>query len=103
MIGSIRSEWRKLRRRPAYLVGTAVVVAVTILVYVVNYWQFTWPSAASAAQAALDKQTLYPADFVLNVIGASFPLGAALAIVLGALSTGAEYGWGTMKTLLTQG
>jgi len=102
MIGSIKSEWRKLRQRPAYLVGTALVVAVTVLVYSVNYYQFTWPSAANAGQAALNKQALYPADFVLNVIGASFPLGAALAIVLGALTSGAEYGWGTLKTLLTQ-
>jgi ABC-type transport system involved in multi-copper enzyme maturation permease subunit len=102
MIGSVKSEWRKLRQRPAYLVGTALVVAVTVLVYAVNYYQFTWPSAASAAQAAVNKPTLYPAYFVLNVIGASFPLGAAMAIVLGALTSGAEYGWGTLKTLLTQ-
>jgi ABC-type transport system involved in multi-copper enzyme maturation permease subunit len=102
MIGSITSEWRKLRQRPAYLVGAALVVGIMVLVYSVNYYQFTWPSAANAAQAAINKQTLYPADFVLNVINASFPLGAALAIVLGALTSGAEYGWGTLKTLLTQ-
>lgn len=102
MIGSINAEWRKLRQRPAYLAATALVVAVTVLVYAVDYWQFTWPSAAGAAQAALNKQTLYPLNFVLNVISASFPLGAALAIVLGAVSTGAEYGWGTLKTILTQ-
>jgi ABC-2 type transport system permease protein len=103
MIGSITSEWRKLRQRPAYLVGTGIVIAITVLVYAVNYYQFTWPSAANATQAALNKTTLYPADFVLNVIGASFPLGAALAIVLGALTSGSEYGWGTLKTVFTQG
>jgi ABC-type transport system involved in multi-copper enzyme maturation permease subunit len=103
MIGSIRAEWRKLRRRPAYLVGSVLVVAACVLVYAVNYLQFTHPAAGGEAQAALNRQTLYPADLVLNVIGASFPLGAVLAIVLGALASGSEYGWGTLKTLLTQG
>ena len=102
MMGIIKAEWRKLRQRPAYIVGAALVVAVCALVYGVNYFQFTHPAVAGQAHAALDRQTLYPADFVLNVIGASFPLGAALAIVLGALASGAEYGWGTLKTVLTQ-
>jgi ABC-2 type transport system permease protein len=35
-------------------------------------------------------------------MGAGFPLGAAMAIVLGALIAGSEYSWGTMKTVLTQ-
>lgn len=101
MIGSIKAELRKLRRRPAYLIATGIAVAVVVVVYSLNYAQATW-SAAPAVQRALDKLALYPAAFVLNVIGAAFPLGAALAVVLGALASGAEYSWGTLKTVLTQ-
>jgi ABC-type transport system involved in multi-copper enzyme maturation permease subunit len=35
-------------------------------------------------------------------MGAGFPIGAAIAIVLGALFAGSEYSWGTLKTMLTQ-
>src|SRR5260370_41678727 len=35
-------------------------------------------------------------------MGAAFPVGAAIAIVLGALFAGSEFGWGTMKTMFTQ-
>jgi len=43
-----------------------------------------------------------PAQLVTNTIG-GFPVFAgALALVLGALMFGGEYGWGTIKTLFTQ-
>src|SRR5258708_29445718 len=35
-------------------------------------------------------------------MGAGFPIGAAIAIVLGALIAGSEYSWGTLKTVFTQ-
>ena len=43
-----------------------------------------------------------PDQLVINTIG-GFPVFAgALALVLGALMFGGEYGWGTVKTILTQ-
>jgi ABC-2 type transport system permease protein len=45
---------------------------------------------------------LLPQNLVPNLIG-SFPFyGGALVLVLGALSFGSEFGWGTLKTLFTQ-
>src|SRR5260370_2325488 len=35
-------------------------------------------------------------------MGAALPVGAAIAIVLGALFAGSEFGWGTMKTMSPQ-
>src|SRR6202035_4201796 len=56
----------------------------------------------AGADRAISLLTLYPDQFVNNIMGAGFPLGAAMAPVLGALVAGSEYSWGTLKTTLTQ-
>ena len=100
MIAGIKAEWRKNRFRPAFLVGAGLIAAITVLVYSANWYQATHPGTADHPISIL---TLYPDQFVNNVMGAGFPLGAAMAIVLGALLAGSEYSWGTLKTLFTQG
>lgn len=100
MIAVIKSEWRKNRFRPAFLVSSGIIAAITVLLYGVSWYQALNPGAARQPVSLL---TLYPDQFVNNVMGAGFPLGAAIAIVLGALIAGSEYSWGTMKTSLTQG
>ena len=101
MIATIKAEWRKNRFRPAFLVSSGIIAAITVLVYGVNWYQALNPAAGDRQPVSL--LTLYPDQFVNNVMGAGFPLGAAMAIVLGALIAGSEYSWGTMKTTLTQG
>jgi ABC-2 type transport system permease protein len=101
MIATIRAEWRKNRFRPAFLVSSGIIAAITVLVYTVNWYLALHPSAGDRQPVSL--LTLYPDQFVNNVMGAGFPLGAAMAIVLGALIAGSEYSWGTLKTTLTQG
>ena len=103
MIGIINAEWRKLARRPANLVAIGGLLAVVALIYSVGYIEYTWPAASQAARAALLKQGLYPGGLVKNLMNGVMPLGAAMTLVLGALATGSEYGWGTLKTVLTQG
>lgn len=45
---------------------------------------------------------LIPGEFVSNTIS-GFPFyGGAIALMLGVLSIGSEFGWGTFKTLFTQ-
>src|SRR5215467_8815899 len=100
MIATIKSEIRKTVRRPALLIGTGLVAAVVVLVYGVLWYQAGHPSSA---EHPVSLATLYPENFVTNVMGAGYPLGAALMIVLGALIAGSEYSWGTMKTMFTQG
>jgi ABC-2 type transport system permease protein len=100
MIATIKAEWRKNRFRPAFLIGSGLIGAITVLVYSVNWYQATHPGNSDVPVSML---TLYPDKFVNNVLGAGFPLGAAMAIVLGALIAGSEYSWGTLKTVLTQG
>jgi ABC-type transport system involved in multi-copper enzyme maturation permease subunit len=100
MIATIKAEWRKTRVRPAFLVSSGLLAALTLLSYGANWYLATNPGTTRRAVVSI--LTLYPDQLVNNVIGAGFPIGAAIAIVLGALYAGAEYSWGTMKTLLTQ-
>ena len=100
MIATIKAEWRKNRFRPALLVGSGLVAGITVLVYSSNWYLATHPNAA---ERAVSIASLYPGQFVNNVMGAAFPVGAAIAIVLGAVLAGSEYSWGTLKTVFTQG
>jgi ABC-type transport system involved in multi-copper enzyme maturation permease subunit len=101
MIATIKAEWRKNRFRPAFLVSSAVIAAITLLAYGVRWYQALNPVVGDRHPLSL--LTLYPDQFVNSVMGAAFPIGAAIAIVLGALIAGSEYSWATMKTTLTQG
>ena len=101
MIATIKSEWRKNRFRPAFLVSSGIIAAITVLAYGVNWYQALHPQAGDRFPVTLS--ALYPDMFVNNVIGAGFPVGGAIAIVLGALIAGSDYSWGTLKTVFTQG
>lgn len=100
MIATIKAEWRKNRFRPAFLVAAGLIAGITVLVFSTNWYQATHPSTA---ERAVSIALLYPDQFVNDVMGAGFPLGAAMAIVLGAILAGTEYSWGTLKTVFTQG
>src|SRR5206468_4060990 len=103
MIATIKAEWRKSRLRPGFLIGAGVIAGIAILVYAANWYLALHPLATRGGERPIvSLATLYPDQFVNNVMGAAFPIGAAVAIVLGALFAGSEYGWGTVKTMFTQ-
>jgi ABC-2 type transport system permease protein len=99
MIATIRAEWRKSRFRPAFLIGTGLLGAIIVLAYGVNWYLAHNPGSA---ERPVSIASLYPDQFAVTVLGAGFPLGAALAIVVGAIFVGSEFGWGTLKTMYTQ-
>src|SRR5712692_9226122 len=101
MIATIKSEWRKLRFRPAFFVSSGLIAGITLLVYSLNWYQALHPGARDRG-GLVSILTLYPDQFVNAVMGAAFPVGAAIAIVLGALFAGSEFGWGALKTMFTQ-
>jgi ABC-type transport system involved in multi-copper enzyme maturation permease subunit len=101
MIATIKGEWRKNRFRPAFLVSSGLIGAITVMSYGFNWYLATHPGTGRDG-VIVSLLTLYPDQFVNSVMGAGFPVGAAIAIVLGALISGSEYSWGTMKTMLTQ-
>ena len=106
MIASFSAELLKLRKRPATWVLLGVVLGLTQLFgYVLPYSSWLTSDQNFRTQG-LDPQAVLagtlPGELVPTSLG-GFPVFAgALALILGALATGSEYGWGTMQTALTQ-
>jgi ABC-2 type transport system permease protein len=106
MIASFSAELLKLRKRPAIWVLLGVVLGLTQLFgYVLPYSSWLTSDQNFRTQG-LDPQAVLagtlPGELVPTSLG-GFPVFAgALALILGALAAGSEYGWGTMQTALTQ-
>ncbi|MGH3752513.1 MAG: ABC transporter permease [Pseudonocardiaceae bacterium] len=102
----LSAELLKLRKRPAIWVIVGVWLAMNLIfAYLIPYLiyrsgSFTGPDGAAAPGSLL--AGMLPANLVTNVLG-GYPLfGGALVLILGGLMSGGEYGFGTLKTLLTQ-
>ena len=106
--GSFAAEVLKLRKRPATWVCAFVVIfGIVTLTYLLSYvfLRFLPTGSDPQARAGLEqlRRTLYPELFAyqtINWLAGTF--GVVVATVLGALSTGSEYGLGTLKSVLTQ-
>lgn len=107
MIRALRSEWLKTVRRPSVWILLAVLVAVIVLLGYLLGWLSTRSLPAGRFAPPITKELLlqayHPANFHRQVLGISNVLDQLLAVILGALVMGSEYGWGTWKTVLTQG
>ena len=109
MRASFAAELLKVGRRPAmWLVAAVWLVLSLVFGYLFPYLSYrgapTGPAAgAGAASAEQVLAEALPANLVPTAIQ-GFPVFAgALALLLGVLSAGSEYGWGTWKTILAQG
>jgi ABC-2 type transport system permease protein len=111
MVSSFRAEFLKLRKRPATWVLFLVWATLVILFgYLLTYSFVSAPEDASreqrAQQEALNEElltTLMPENLLENLFGnGTFAIGGAIVLILGSLAAGSEYGWGTLKTILTQ-
>ena len=120
MLASLGAELLKLRKRPSTWVLGCIWLAVTILFnYTLAYALLsnapppTVPDGTPKAQREqLQEQQeefreeqlefLYPENLVSNLAPGFANLGAPIALILGALAVGSEYGWTTFKTVLTQ-
>jgi ABC-2 type transport system permease protein len=109
MRASFAAELLKVGRRHAmWLVAVVWLVLSLVFGYLFPYLSYrgapTGPAAgAGAASAEQVLAEALPANLVPTAIQ-GFPVFAgALALLLGVLSAGSEYGWGTWKTILAQG
>jgi ABC-2 type transport system permease protein len=107
LIGSLRSEWLRLTRRPAVWILALVLLAILLalsyaLMWIINTFPPPGVNAAGTAPAEV-KAIVYPASWLHTVLGNTTGLGGAVALILGVLVTGSEYTWGTVKTMVTQG
>lgn len=100
------AELLKLRKRPATWIIVGIWLALNLsFAYLFPYLSYrtgtpTGPDGTAPAAQLLAE--VLPANLVPNVLG-GYPLfGGALVLILGALMTGSEYGFGTLKTVLIQ-
>jgi ABC-type transport system involved in multi-copper enzyme maturation permease subunit len=107
LIDSSRAELLRLRRWPAVWVTLGVWVFLALMFgYIFNYFSYKTGdlsfSNENDSAASIFAELLPPA--VPDVLLQGMPMfGGALMLVFGGLVAGSGYGWGTWKTVLTQG
>lgn len=113
MLASLGAELLKIRKRPStWVLGLIWLAVVILLNYTLVYalLSATPPPAfpegtPKEQQEQFQEQQLaflYPENLVPNLISGFPNVGAPIALILGALAVGSEYGWATYKTILTQ-
>jgi ABC-2 type transport system permease protein len=106
MRGSYRAEILKLRKWPAmWVLATVFLVLAQVFGYLIPYVGYRAGGGSGFAAGETPAQLLadlLPARLVPNTLG-GFPMFAgAIALIIGALAAASEYGWRTLKTILTQ-
>ncbi|MBE1487815.1 ABC transporter permease [Plantactinospora soyae] len=108
----LAAELYKLVRRPAnWLLLTVALVLSLTFTYLVPYAGYVegtgtagdGPGAGQVGVEGGGLSGLLPAELVGNSIGGLPIFLGAIMLILGVLTVGGEYGWGTWKTLFTQG
>ena len=102
MSRSFRAELAKLVRRPA----SWLLLAITLVLSLVFTYVFPYASIAGGTDGPNTDRTLpmlLPDHLVGNSLGGLPVFLGAIVLILGVLVVGGEYGWGTWKTVLSQG
>jgi ABC-type transport system involved in multi-copper enzyme maturation permease subunit len=106
MLGSVRAELAKLGRRPAVwlLLGVAVSLGLTFT-YLVPYAGASGSAGTAGGVPNGDRglAAVLPDQLVGNSVAGLPVFLGAISLILGVLAVGGEFGWGTWKTVLTQG
>ena len=106
VLGAVAGESLKMVRRPAvYVLGIIMLSILVTLFYMLPYLVLSHPLPGSRLPAGVTnaelKRSFYPINMVREALSNASALGGVLALILGVLSVGSEYGWGTLKTILT--
>jgi ABC-type transport system involved in multi-copper enzyme maturation permease subunit len=104
LLDTTRAELRRLLRWPATWVLGGVWIALNILfTYVFDWISYRTGETTGPAEAGVRLDTLLPGA-IPDVLAQGMPMfGGAIVMILGALAVGSGYGWGTWKTVYTQG
>ena len=115
MGASFSAEILKLRKRPSTWILAAVFLAVVLLIGYALTYSFVAnpppppedvPPEVRAQQEEINEQqlnVLLPENVLSNLFGSGiFGVGGTVALIFGALTAGSEYGWGTLKSVLSQ-
>ncbi|MGY2122057.1 ABC transporter permease [Nocardia gipuzkoensis] len=107
LVASTKAEMLRLRKWPAFwiVLGTWILMNLTFA-YLFNYLAYTSGESGRMSNGlpreALLRQMLPTAVPEVFTQGMAM-FGGALMLILGALTVGSGYGWGTWKTVFTQG
>ncbi len=99
-MNSVAAELLVLRKRPStwILIGGWTTVGI-LFAYLQPYLAYSG-GGRGPARALLT--ALLPESLASHLLG-GFPFfGGVIALMLGVLALGSDYGWGTLKTLMTQ-
>ncbi|MGR6317816.1 ABC transporter permease subunit [Micromonospora soli] len=102
MSRSFRAEAAKLVRRPA----TWLLLAITLALSLIFTYLFPYAAVAGGTEGPNSDRglpVLLPDHLVGNSLGGLPVFLGAILLILGVLTVGGEYGWGTWKTVLSQG
>lgn len=107
LTASTRADLLRLRTWPAvWVVGAAWLTLVVLFGYVFNYVAYRTGSGSFATDGVVGEALLASVlpDRAPETITAGTPMfGGALMMVLGAMAASSGYGWGSWKTIFTQG
>ncbi len=101
MLSSFIAEMDKLNRQPATWILAIIWLALNqVFGYLIPYTSYL--SADNEREAEQVLASTLPSELIANSISGLPVFAGAIALMLGALAVGSEYGWGTLKTVLTQ-
>ena len=107
LLASTRAELLRLRKWPVLWVMVGVGIVLDILFgYVFDYLSYRTGDSSEISEgvppaALLDD--LLPTGVPETTVQGMPMFGGAMLLILGALAVGGGYGWGTWKTVFTQG
>lgn len=104
MVPNISAELIKLANRPAvWILGVVFLLLVVLLGYLLQYLFIAGPGGNPPPELQPLVNALLPQEFLSNTLTQFTGSGSAVSLILGVMSVGSEYGWGTLKAALTQG
>src|SRR4051794_19246841 len=101
MIPSITAEFFKLRKRPAtWFLAAAFVLVILLFNDLFSDIAVHRMPGNDPDLPGFRSQLLFQ-NFSWSALGVVASIGGPIALILGALISGSEYGWTTLKTILT--
>lgn len=100
---SFVAELFKLRKRPAvWVLGMVFALVIVLLNYLLGYAFVVGVQGDPPPEAEQFLSRLYPENVLPTTLGSFASFGGAIAVILGALVAGSEYGWDTLKAVLSR-
>lgn len=105
LLHSAGADWLKVRKRPAvWIMITVLGLLVLLLGYLALYVVVTQtpPEATAGLDRVAVLTVLSPVNLPGQVLSITASVGGAIGLILGAMTIGGEFSWGTIKTMSTQ-